>query len=135
MQQVRDAMKVLLVEDEASIRRVTIRILRKMFDDVDPWVAESADQAIDYLREAVIDRPFDLIICDWDLLGTRTGGDVLEWIREHASQLERRFIFFTANDDALAMRAPWTILKPADVLAIQVTIQAATTVLTDQKGH
>lgn len=118
-------MKVLIVEDDAALRRVYIRLLHNMFEDVDVKVAESVDEAIDHLRDAVVNRPVDLIICDWDLLGTRKGIDVLEWIRTHASQLERRFIFCTGNDDALHTGAPYIVLKPADVTTIRVAIATA----------
>ncbi len=115
-------MKVLLVEDDASIRRIVIRVLRRVFDELDPWAAESVDQAVEYLREAVLDRPFDLIICDWDLLGVRKGGEVLEWVREHASHLERRFMFLSGNEAAQALGVKY-IEKPCDAVTLLTMIR------------
>lgn len=131
----RDLVKVLLVEDSSDIRRGTIRLLRRMFDTVDPWAAESVDSALAHLRDAILDKPFDLVICDWDLLGARKGGEVLEWIREHASQLERRFVFFSANDVAALQGVPY-VEKPSDPSTLRAAIQAVCKpVLTDQESH
>jgi len=116
-------MKALIVEDDASIRRAIIRTLRRMFDGIHICAAESADEAIDYLREAVLDRPFDLIISDWDLLGGQTGGDVLEWIREHASQLEPRFMFLSGNEAIQNQRVRF-IEKPCDTATLKAAIEA-----------
>lgn len=116
-------MKVLLVEDDTNMRRLLIRLLRRMFDDVHVCVAESVDEAIDYLREAVLDRPFSLIISDWDLLGSRKGGEVLEWIREHASQLEPRFMFLSGNE-AIQNQSVRFIEKPCDTAALKAAIEA-----------
>lgn len=114
-------MKVLIVEDDASIRKVIISVMRRMFDELDPWAAECVDQAIDFLKTSVLERQFDLVICDWDLLGARKGGEVLEWIREHASHLERRFMFFSGNEQAQACNARW-LEKPAEISVLKASI-------------
>lgn len=116
-------MKVLIVEDEAQLRKIIITVLRRMFPDIDPWAAESVDEAIDHLKQSVLERQFDLVICDWDLLGTRKGGEVLEWIREHASHLERRFMFFSGNEAAQSCNARW-LEKPAEISVLKATIAA-----------
>lgn len=116
-------MKALIIEDDSNIRRVVIRILRRMFDDVDPWAAETVHEAIGYLCEATVDKPFDLIICDWDLLGTPKGGEVLEWIREHASQLERRFMFLSGNEAAQKLGVKY-VEKPCDAVTLHAAIRA-----------
>lgn len=124
-------MKVLIVEDDAQLRRVLIRLMRHMFDDIDPWAAESADQAIEYLREAALDRPFDLVISDFNLLGTRTGGDIIEWIRDHASYLENRFLFLSSDERAKKFHRNW-LPKPAEAADLRAAIQVT---LTGQGGH
>lgn len=117
-------MKVLIVEDDAPIRRVIIRVLRGMFPELDPWAAESADEAIDHLRSSMLERSFDLVICDWDLLGGQIGKTVLEWIRVHASQLEPRFLFHSANDAASRQRVPY-VEKSSDLTLLRAAIKAA----------
>jgi CheY-like chemotaxis protein len=120
---VRDAVKALIIDDDASVRRTLIGLLRRMFDEVDPWAAESADEAIAFLRDSMLEKPFDLVICDYNLLGTRTGGDVLEWIQQHASYLEARFMFLTSDDTAKALH-PRYLEKPCDVSTLRAAIEA-----------
>ncbi len=116
-------MKVLVVEDDTTLRQLIIRTIRRLYTDVDVKIAESVDEAIDHLREAVIDRPFDLITCDYNLIGTRTGGDVLEWIQEHASFLIPRFLFLSGND-AVNKLHDNCLAKPADAADLRAAIQA-----------
>jgi CheY-like chemotaxis protein len=116
-------MKVLVVEDSADIRRIIIRTLRYLYTDVDVKVAESVDEAIDHLREAVLDKPFDLITCDFNLLGARTGAEVLEWIREHASFLIPHFLFLSGNDEIWKLHDN-CLAKPADAAELRAAIQA-----------
>jgi DNA-binding response OmpR family regulator len=116
-------MKALIVEDDANLRRTTIRLLRRMFPEVEPACAESADEAIDLLREATIDRGFDLVICDFNLVGVRTGADVLAWIQEHASYLEERFLFLTSDERARTLH-PRFLEKPCDVDTLRAAIEA-----------
>jgi CheY-like chemotaxis protein len=92
--------KVLIVEDEASIRRVLARVVRTAFDEVTLLVAESVDEAVDLLTQAMVDESMvDFVISDFNLLGTRTGAELLEWVRAHASYLENRFLFFSGNPE------------------------------------
>lgn len=116
-------MKVLVVEDDALLRRIIIRTLRRMDSDVEIRAAESADEAIDHLREAVLDRPFDLITCDFNLIGARTGAEVLEWVREHASFLVPRFLFISANDEVKKHHDNY-LAKPADLAQLREAIEA-----------
>jgi DNA-binding response OmpR family regulator len=117
-------MKVLIVEDDVPIRRIIIRTLRSMFDVIDPWAAESADEAIDHLRASMLERPFDLVICDWDLRDGQIGKTVLEWIRVHASQLEPRFLFHSSNDAASRQRVPF-VEKSSNLVLLRAAIKAA----------
>lgn len=123
MHHLRVPVKVLVVEDDAMLRRVIIRTVRRLYTDVDVKIAESVDEAIDHLREAVLDRPFDLITCDYNLLGTRTGADVLEWIQDHASFLIPRFLFLSGND-AVNKLHDNCLAKPADAAELCAAIQA-----------
>lgn len=116
-------MKALIIEDDAALRRVLIRTLRHLYIDVDVKVAESVDEAIDHLREAAVDKPFDLVTCDYNLLGTRTGADVLEWIQQHASYLVPRFLFISAND-AVKNIHDNCLAKPADAAELRAALEA-----------
>lgn len=123
MHDLRVPVKALVVEDDAPLRRVIIRTLRHLYDNVDVKVAESVDEAIDHLREASLDRPFDLVTCDYNLLGTRTGADVLEWIQEHASYLVPHFLFLSANDVVKKLHDN-CLEKPADAAQLRAAITA-----------
>jgi len=114
--------KVLLVEDCADIQRVLARLLRRQYGDVDVWVSDNADLAIEYLKESVLEREFDLIICDWNLIGPRTGGDVLEWVETHVSHLVKRFLFLTSDESAQDRGVP-CVAKGSDVPVLRSTIQ------------
>jgi CheY-like chemotaxis protein len=117
-------MKILIVEDDVNIRRSLIRLLRRMFDEIDPWATGYADEAVTFLRDAMLDKAFDLVICDWNLAGAQTGGHVLEWIREHASYLEARFLFLSANEASQKLGVRW-VDKVSDVPVLRAAIQAA----------
>lgn len=105
-------MRVLVIEDSAIIRRTLIGALCRMFPGVDTITAESADEAIALLQESACEGPaFDLITSDYNLLGTRTGGDVLDWIQAHLSHLESRFVFVSGNE-AIRLRGVPFLEKP-----------------------
>lgn len=105
-------MRALVIEDDAAIRRVIITTLRRTFPGINTLGAESADEAIALLQESACEGPaFDLVTCDYDLLGTRNGGDVLDWIQAHLSHLEERFVFVSGND-AIRLRGVPFLEKP-----------------------
>lgn len=116
-------MKVLHVEDHPEVQRVVFRLLKRSFDKLDPWVADRADLAIEYLRDAELTAPFDLVICDWDLNGRENGKAVLNWIRLYCSRLETKFLFFTAND-AAAHQGVAFVEKPSDTETLRTAIEA-----------
>lgn len=116
-------MKVLLVEDDVLIRKLTLRLLRSMFDNIEPWAADSVEQALDFLRESMLDRQFDLIVCDYDLVGWLKGDEVLAWVQTHASHLVRRFMFFSGND-AVKNRGVPAVEKPCEMALLRKTIEA-----------
>jgi CheY-like chemotaxis protein len=116
-------MRALVVEDDANVRRATISIVRRTFPGVDIIAAESADEAIGLLEESACKGPpFDLIVSDYNLLGTRTGGDVLDWIQAHLSYLEKRFVFL-ASDDAIRLRGVPFFEKPCDINELRVALR------------
>lgn len=116
-------MRALVVEDDANVRRSTISILRRTFPGIDTIAAESADEAIGLLEESACEGPaFDLVVSDYNLLGVRTGGDVLDWIQAHLSYLEKRFVFI-ASDDAIRLRGVPYFDKPCDLNELRATLR------------
>jgi len=93
-------MKFLLVEDDNTLYSTIARYLRRKFPGAAFERAESAHEAIDRLRNSATDVPFDLVVSDYNLLGTETGAHTLEWIRQYMTYLEPRFLFFSGNDNA-----------------------------------
>jgi len=117
-------MRALVIEDDASIRRTLIHALRRTFPGVNTIVAESADEAIALLQESACEGPaFDLITSDFNLLGTRTGGDVLDWIQAHLSHLESRFVFVSGND-AIRLRGVPYLEKPFTFDDFRATVRS-----------
>ena len=114
-------MRVLVVEDDRSIQRFVTRALARIIDGTFE-VADTADGAIDLIKAATLDRPYDLVVSDFNLL-RGTGGDVLEWVQAHASYLEPRFLFFS-SDDAVAKLHKNYIEKPCDTPAFLRAVQA-----------
>jgi CheY-like chemotaxis protein len=88
--------KALVIEDDELVRRSIIRMLRRWYDiEVEELrIAETADEAISLLRDSELERGFDLVVSDYTLRGSKTGLDVLQWIRVYVSRLEDRFVFF-----------------------------------------
>lgn len=115
-------MKILVIEDDASIRRFVIGLLRRMFAGAAIEATEFADEAIALIKAATLDRPYDFVISDYNLVGLRTGGDVLEWIKDHASYLEPRFLFFSSDEKAAALHKHY-IEKPCDTTALRAAIE------------
>lgn len=116
-------MRVLVIEDSAPLRRAIIGILRRTFPGVDTLAAETADDAIALLEQSACKGPaFDLVISDYNLLGWRTGGDVLDWIQAHLSYLERRFVFLS-SDPAIQLRGVPFFDKPCDLDAFRAKLR------------
>ncbi len=105
-------MRILVVEDNANISRMLNNMLRRIFPGATTTTVASADEAIAHLRDSACEGPtFDLVTCDYDLVGVRTGGDVLDWVQAHLSHLERRFVFVSGND-AIRQRGVPFLEKP-----------------------
>lgn len=114
-------MKVLIVEDDRNVALILARLIPRLLGPTEMRLAESSHEAIDHLKTSVLERQFDLVISDYDLLANTTGGEVLEWIREHLPHLEARFLFLSGNDEAAAFGVR-TIEKPCDVKTLRSTL-------------
>lgn len=106
-------LRILYVEDDANLRKTVIRMFRRFFADVDVKLAESVDEAIDHLKTSTSTAMFDLVVSDYDLLGTRKGSELLAWIRVHMSYLEPRFVFLSGNEAAGKHGVLW-LEKPCE---------------------
>jgi CheY-like chemotaxis protein len=91
--------RILLVDDESSIRKLTREMLRRMtFTDV--VEAESGDQALRLFRAGP--ALFDLIICDWSMPGL-SGMEVCKQIR--AAKPDLPFLMLTGRNDSASRMA------------------------------
>ncbi len=93
--------KILLVEDAATMRNIEINILNLLgFNDI--IEAEDGDSAIDILQET---DDIDLIISDWNM-PNKGGYDLLVWTRSYKKYKDIPFIMATAQSDrAQAIKA------------------------------
>lgn len=86
-------MKVLIVDDFATMRKILSSMLQKMGIEA-IHEADSAIMAWDMLQK---DR-FDLVISDYNMPGM-TGMDLLAKVRENADLKSQKFIMLTAEND------------------------------------
>jgi CheY-like chemotaxis protein len=94
----RGSRRVLVVEDEETIRARLVRLLeRRDYDVID--AASCADAR--RLSEGVV---FDLVMCDVRL-GDGNGGDLLRHLLDAQPELERHAVFVTGDIGALADQA------------------------------
>lgn len=116
-------MRVLFIEDNENVRRTLLGVLRRTLPGATFDTAESADEAIERLKDSACTGPsYDLVISDYNLVGVCTGGDVLTWIQEHLSYLVSRFVFLTSQTDAVRDRGVPYFDKPFDVSAFKQTL-------------
>lgn len=95
--------RVLIVEDHAAIARGHEHLVRRHLTHIgcasEVVITDTAEAAIAKLAV----ENFDLVISDFDLAGTGTGGDVLRAVR---ADLDRpRFVFVSGSDDAAILAA------------------------------
>ncbi len=118
---------ILIIDDEASIRKTLARILQQA--GFEATTAESAEQGLDYLRGS----SFDLVFSDLRMPGMR-GMDALKAI--HAQYPELPVVLFTAQPDinsavdALRHGATDYLLKP---IKPQIIIERARAILEKQR--
>jgi len=118
---------ILIIEDEASLRKTLARILQQAGFEV--TTAESAEQGLDYLKTT----KFDLVFTDLRLPGI-AGLDALKYIHKIHPSLP--VVLFTAQPDinsaveALRRGATDYLLKP---LKPEIIVERAKTILLNQK--
>lgn len=118
--------RILIIEDEASLRKTFARILQQAGFEV--TTAESAEQGLDYLKTTT----FDLIFTDLRLPGI-AGLDALKRIQTTNPQIP--VVLFTAQPDinsaveALRHGATDYLLKP---LKPEIIVERAKTILSNQ---
>src|SRR5688572_12633880 len=118
---------ILIIEDEASLRKTLARILQQAGFEV--TTAESAEQGLDYLKTT----KFDLVFTDLRLPGI-AGLEALKYI--HAINPSMPVVLFTAQPDissaveALRRGATDYLLKP---LKPEIIVERAKTILMNQQ--
>jgi len=85
-------MRVLLLEDEATLQRATSRMIRRTFSptEITIDVVDSVPKAVAMLQHFA----YDLVVSDFNVNGG-TGGDLLIWIRANRPHMVERFVFFS----------------------------------------
>lgn len=113
-------MRILLVEDDATITTAFSRYIRRNIPGAEVSIADNAATAIELLAAG----GFDIVISDYNLRGQQTGADVLAWSKSHAAPLP--FIFVASDDRASSLGVPY-FDKPVSPATIVASIKAATT--------
>jgi CheY-like chemotaxis protein len=120
-----EALRVLVVDDEDSIRRTLARFLVRRGHTVS--VAAEGGEALRLLEEA--EDGFDVILSDVRMPGL--SGDLLHArLRERGDGMDRRLVFMSGDAlgehtaDALAGAEVPVILKPFDMGALAETVEA-----------
>jgi two-component system chemotaxis response regulator CheY len=89
----RDSLKILVVDDLTSIRKIVRKLLGSLgFNNV----AEARD-ASEAVQKLQIDK-FDLIISDWNM-PTMSGHQLLEYVRAHPRHGQVPFVMLTVQAD------------------------------------
>ncbi|MBF0292617.1 MAG: response regulator [Nitrospinae bacterium] len=90
---------VMVVEDNATIRRFTASVLKNQLNCTHVLQAASADEALEAIRAIKRRRgPIDLILSDWEMPGM-TGDEFLLAVRENMETSDIPFIMVTARND------------------------------------
>jgi CheY-like chemotaxis protein len=85
--------RVLVVEDEASLRDLHSRVLRRL--GVEVVLATSGLKACDLLAS----QDVDLVISGVKMPGQMNGIMLYDWVHEHRPELAQRFLFVTGDTD------------------------------------
>jgi len=117
--------RVLLVDDDATLRRLVAMMLEEM--PIQLLVCASAAQA----RAVLQQQPVQLLITDWMMPG-ESGLELLQWLQAHPQhRAQARTVVFSAGLDDLAQRQLegldiWrTLAKPVSVLAMEQCVRDA----------
>ncbi len=105
--------RILVVDDEPSLRNVQRRILMQLSAEVE--TAESAEQALAMIQKG----SFDVVITDLRMPGPMNGRDLLAWMERHRPDLLARTLVVTGDvqphgDSGLPVPPARIILKPFD---------------------
>lgn len=85
-------MRVLLIEDDASLQRATSRLIRRTFSPTEIVIdiVDAPKGAIALLET----NRYDFVLSDFNINGG-TGGEVLIWIDKYQPYMNERFVFFS----------------------------------------
>ena len=113
--------RILIVEDTKSLLMTQLKML-KIIGFTDIITANNGNHAIEIIEEMT--SPPDLIISDF-YMPEKTGLELLQWLKNHASFKNIPFIIATSKKEAmmaLAAGADHFIIKPYDFKTIQEAI-------------
>jgi response regulator of citrate/malate metabolism len=113
--------RVLVVEDDVTSESLWDQIVHRAFGEADvAWTTNVSEAAL-MIKKAVREgRPFDLVISDVFLSGSRTGIDL--WIEFH-DELVGKFLLVSSVDNLQIVKylrdqgSPPYLQKPVDVAA------------------
>lgn len=90
---------VMVVEDNATIRRFTASVLKNQLNCTHVLQASSGNEALEAIKAIKRRRgPIDLILSDWEMPGM-TGDEFLLAVRENLETTDIPFIMVTARND------------------------------------
>jgi CheY-like chemotaxis protein len=89
------SIRVLVVDDMASMRTMTKLSLKKIFTDV---IIEEATNGIKAQEKLTSGSHFDIILCDWEM-PDMNGAQFLKWLRAKPQFKDTPFIMVTAKSD------------------------------------
>ena len=95
--------RVLLVDDSETIRTQFKMEFRKM-KGYRIEVAPGGSEALFMLEECLVNDPFEIVICDWNM-PEMEGLEVLDLVREHPNPKISKiaFIMLTSKDEKVAL--------------------------------
>ncbi len=87
-------LNILVVDDARFIRERVTAMVREAFPDFNVLAVENGLQA----RQAMQQKPFDLILCDWEM-PEMSGLEVLQWTRSQDSYRTTPFLMVTSRGE------------------------------------
>ena len=91
-------LEALVIDSDPATRGLLRYVLDDLLGGCHVVAVDSATLAISLLESC----SFDLVLSDYHL-GASNGGDVLAYLREHAPETTRRFVFFSGADEPTTM--------------------------------
>lgn len=110
---VKEKVKVLIADSEASVRQFIRYTLQDYFSNVEIEVAPNGKN----IQKRIESTPYDLIICDWGL-PLLSGDELLKWLKKHETLNNVSFIMTSGNGNekshrrAMQLGADSFIVKP-----------------------